>query len=149
MRPVRVRAPWRPPLRSSLLLAGLAAAALLPLSAQAAVYKANGCQVTVPDGWVTSRTRVASPDKKLWASLLQAGSAAEVVQIDTSLQATKVSEDERIILMVSTAAFGGLTNRQYHAITKTAPSCAADVTSPAGPEEATARQIALTVGVAK
>ena len=132
-----------------MFVAGLALLAALPLSAQAAVYKANGCQVTVPDGWVTSRTRIASPDKKLWASLLQADSAAQVVQIETSLQATKVSEDARVVLMVSTASFGGLTNRQYHAITKTTPSCAADVTSPAGPDEATARQIALTVSVAK
>ena len=59
-----------------------------------------------------------------------------------------MSEDSHLVLLVSTASFGGLTNKQYHAITKTTPSCIADVTSPAGPQEATAKQIAVTVGLA-
>ena len=136
-------------MRLSHLFALIAAAAALPALAHAATYKKEGCQVSVPDGWVESRSRVARPDKKIWASLMQGGSAAEIVQVEAGLQATKVSEDGHIILMVSTASFGGLTNRQYHAITKTTPSCVADVTSPAGPDEATARQIAATVGLAR
>ena len=126
----------------------VAAAALAPAMAQAAVYKVDHCQVTVPDGWVTSRSRIARPDKKVWVSLMEAPTMAEIVAVETGLKATKVSEDGRIVLMVSSASFGGLTNKQYHAITKTAPSCVADVTAPAGAEEPLARQIAATVGLA-
>ena len=136
-------------MRLAPIFALAAAAITFPALAHAATYKKEGCQVTVPDGWVESRSRVARPDKKLWASVMQAGTAAEIVQVETGLKATKVSEDGRIILMVSSASFGGMTNRQYHAITKTTPSCVADVTSPAGPDEAAARQIAATVSLAR
>jgi hypothetical protein len=51
--------------------------------------------------------------------------------------------------MVSTPSFGGLTNKQYHVITKTAPSCVADVTAPAGPDEALAKTIAQSVVMKK
>jgi hypothetical protein len=129
--------------RLSLIVAALAA--LAPAAAQAAVYQSGHCKITVPDGWVTSRSRIARPDKKVWASLMDAPTSAEIVAVEAGLQATRVSEDGRIILMVSSASFAGLTNKQYHAITKTAPSCVADVTAPAGPEEALARQIAGTV----
>ena len=112
----------------------IAAVATIPVAGHAAVYKSDGCQVTVPDTWVASRTRIASPDKKQWAALMQGGSAAEIVQVETSLKATMVSQDARLILMVSSASYAGLTNRQYHAITRTTPSCVADVTVPAGAE---------------
>ncbi len=136
-------------MRASFLVSLLAFAAVLPGVSRAEVYKADGCQVTVPSGWVTSRTRIATPDKKLWASLMQAPTAAEAIQVEQGLKAVKVSEDGHMVLLVSTASFAGLTNKQYHAITKTSPSCVADVTSPAGPQEATAKQIAVTVGLAR
>lgn len=138
----------RPPVSaySQLLLALLCVAAFVwPAASHAEAYAKDGCQVTVPSGWIVSRSRVASPDKKTWAALMSAGSAAEIVQVETSLKAVKVSEDARIILMASSASFSGLTNRQFHAITKTTPSCLADVTAPAGPTEANARAIAMTV----
>ena len=118
-----------------------------PAAGQAAVYQSGHCKITVPDGWVTSRSRIARPDKKVWAALMEAPTSAEIVAVESGLQATRVSEDGHMVLMVSSASFGGLTNKQYHAITKTAPSCVADVTAPAGPEEALARQIAGTVAV--
>ena len=137
-------------MRAPLLVSLIALAAVAtPLAALAEVYKSDGCQVTVPDGWLASRTRIATPDKKLWASLMRAQNAAEALQVEQSLNAAKVSEDAHMVLLVSSASFAGMTNKQYHAITKSSPSCVADVTSPAGPQEATARQIAATVGLAR
>ena len=130
-----------------LLIVGAVLAA--PGVSLAGVYKADGCQVVTPDGWVASKSRIAAPDKKLWASLMQAGTAAEAIQVERNLGAVKVSETPGVMLMVSTASYGGLTNKQYHAISKTTPSCVADVTAPAGPQEATAKQIAGTVRLAK
>jgi hypothetical protein len=135
-----------PPLRSGALCI---AALMMPAAAQAGVYAKEGCQITVPGNWVASKSRIASPDKKVWASVMSAGSAAEIVRVETSLKATRVAEDGRIILMASSASFGGLTNRQFHAITKTTPACLADVTVPAGSMEAAAKAIALTIRPAK
>jgi len=138
------------PLRVLPLLPLLAAAIVAaPAVSQAAVYKADGCQVTVPDGWVTSKTRIATPDKKLWVELMSAPTAGEIISVETNLKATKLAEDGRMALMVSSASYGGLTNKQFHAITKTSPACLADVTVPAGAAEATGRQIAVTVGPAR
>jgi len=132
------------------LLAPICLAAFgLPTAGHAETYAREGCQVTVPSGWIVSRSRIASPDKKTWAALSSAGSAAEIVQVETSLKAVKVSENAQIILMASSASFGGLTNRQFHAITKTTPSCLADVTAPAGATEANARAIAMTIRPAR
>ena len=131
------------------ILTALAAILLAPATAFAGQYQEGHCSVTTPNDWVTSKTRSARPDKKVWAGLIEAPTTAEIVALETSMKATKVSEDGRIILMVSSASFGGQTNRQYHAITKTAPSCLADVTAPAGPEEALARQVAMTVTMKK
>ena len=114
---------------------------------QALAYKDGHCSLTVPDGWVVSRSRVARPDKKVWASLLEAPTTAEIVNLELSLKAVKVSEDSRVIVLVSTASFGGQTNKQYHVVTKSGPACVADVTAPAGAEEALAKQIGLTVSV--
>ena len=127
----------------------LAAALAAPALSHAAPYQDGHCQVTVPDGWVKSKTRIASPDKKVWASLLEAPTAAEILTVETGLKAVKVSENAQQVLMVSTASFGGLTNKQYHAITKTAPSCVADVTAPAGADEALAKTIAQSVVMKK
>ena len=128
----------------------LVAAALSPAAAQAGgVYAGDGCKLDTPADWVVSKSRTSTPDKKLWATLMSAPSAAQIVQIESGLKATKVSEDARLIVMVSSASAFGMTNRQYHAITKTTPSCLADVTSPAGPQEATAKAIAMTVRPAK
>ena len=103
----------------------------------------------MPDGWVTSKTRIATPDKKLWVELMSAPTAGEIISVETNLKATKLAEDGRMVLMVSSASYGGLTNKQFHAITKTSPACLADVTVPAGAAEATGRQIAVTVGPAR
>ena len=127
----------------------LVAALAAPTAAGAAAYARTGCQVEAPDGWVASKTRIASADKRMWASLLSAGTSAEIVSIETGLKATKVSEDGRIILMMSSASYGGQTNTQFHAITKTTPSCVADVTAPAGPQEAAAKAIAMSVKPAR
>ena len=116
-----------------------------PVMAHAAVYAKEGCQVTVPDGWVTSKTRIASPDKKQWASLLSAPTAADITKLEVSLGAKAAAGKPGVDLLVSTASFGGQTNVQFHAVTHTTPACLADVTAPAGAGEAAAKQIALTV----
>ncbi len=134
----------------NLALALVAAAALAaPGLSQAAVYKVGHCQVTVPDGWVTSKTRIARPDKKVWASLLEAPTANEIVSVEKSMGVAVVSDGPGLTLMAQTASYGGLTNKQYHAITKTTPACDADVAFPAGPDDALGKQIALSVKVVK
>jgi hypothetical protein len=125
------------------------AAACLPALAQAAPYAKGHCQVSVPDGWVASKTRIASPDKSRWASLIEAPTTAEVIQLETSMGASKVSETGGAVLLTQTASFGGKTNRMYHAVTKTSPACLADVTFPDGVDDAAARQIALSVKTVK
>ena len=115
----------------------------------AAVYKQEGCQIEVPADWVASKQRVSRPDKKVWAELLKASSTAEVVTLETSLKAVKVGEDGGHVVLMSTASYGGLTNRMYHTVTKGSPACLADVTSPAGPDEALAKSIGHTVAIAK
>jgi hypothetical protein len=130
-------------------LAAAVAALCLPGLAHAGVYKNGHCQVTVPDGWVASRTRMASPDKSRWASLIEAPTSADVVKMETSLGAKPVTDQGGVVLMTQTASFGGKTNRMYHAITKTAPSCLADVTFPDGVDDAANRQIALSVKTSK
>lgn len=134
---------------SRLTSCGLVAVVVLAAgpAAFAAPYQKGHCQVSVPADWVASKTRIASADKKMWASLLEAPTAAEAVALETSFKATKVSEDGRQVLMVSTASAGRMTNKQFHAITKTTPSCLADVTTPAGPGEAQAQAIAKTVAM--
>ena len=123
----------------------MAAVLAAPGLSRAAVYKVGHCQVTVPDGWVTSRSRIARPDKKVWASLMEAPTAAEIVTVYRNLKAPVVSDGPGLTLMAETASYGGLTNKQYHAITKTSPACDADVTFPNGPDDALGRQIALSV----
>lgn len=136
-------------MRYLLVCLTLAAALAAPALSHAAPYQDGHCQVTVPDGWIKSKTRIASVDKKVWASLLEAPTAAEIIAVETGLNAVKLSENGQQILMVSTASYGGLTNKQYHAITKTSPSCVADVTAPAGPDEALAKSIAQSVVMKK
>jgi hypothetical protein len=132
---------------------GLVAAAAIvsaPVVVSAGPYPVDHCQVTTPNDWVVSKSRSARADKKVWVSLMEAPTAAEIIGVETNLKAVKVSEDAHVLLMASTAAFGGLTNKQFHAITKTSPSCVADVTAPAGgADEALARQVALTVAMKK
>lgn len=130
---------------------GLVLAAALGASGagQAAPYVKDHCKLDVPADWVASKTRIARADKKLWASLLEAPSAAEAVNLELSMKAVKVSEDGKQVVLVSTASAGGMTNKQFHVITKTTPSCLADVTAPAGPDEATAKKIGQTVSLAK
>lgn len=130
-------------------IALLAAAIGLPGLAHAGVYKDGHCQVTVPDGWVASKTRIASPDKSRWASLLDAPTSAEIVKLETSMGAKPVSETGAIVLMTQTASYGGKTNRMYHAISKSSPACLADIAFPDGVDDAGARAIAMTVKVAK
>jgi hypothetical protein len=120
-----------------------------PGLSQAAVYAHDHCQVVVPDGWVASKTRIASADKLRWASLMSAPTAAEIIQMEKGLGAKPVSDSGGITLMSSTASYGGLTNVQFHAISHTSPACIADVTVRAGADEALATQIALTVKPAK
>jgi hypothetical protein len=127
----------------------IAAAVLaIPAAAEAGAYVQDGCQVSVPDNWTRTAQRAASPDKSVWASVMQASTAAEAIQVEQGLQATKVSEDGRLVMMVSSASFAGKTNKQFHAITKSTPSCIADVTVPAGAGEAQAQAIAATVQLA-
>jgi hypothetical protein len=121
---------------------------VLPAAADAGVFAKEGCQVTVPDTWTHTSQRAVSPDKSTWAGVMQAPTAAEAIQVEQSLQATKVSEDARVVIMVSSASFAGKTNKQFHAITKGAPSCIADVTVPAGAGEPQAQAIAATVQLA-
>lgn len=130
---------------------GLVAAMTLAVAnvGHAAPYRDGHCQIDVPADWVASKTRTARPDKKLWAGLIEGPSAAEIVTMELSLKAVKLSEDGKQIMLVSTASGSGMTNKQYHVITKTTPSCVADVTSPAGPEEALAKKIAQTVTVVR
>ena len=127
----------------------LAAAMAVASTGHAAPYRNDGCQVDVPADWVSSKTRIARPDKKVWASLMQAPTTAEAVNLELSLKAVKVGEDSRQVTLVSTASYGGLTNKQYHVITKSSPACMADVTAPAGPDEALAKSVGLTVKPAK
>ncbi len=127
----------------------LAAASAAAGAGHAAPYRKNGCQVDVPADWVVSKTRVARPDKKVWASLLQAPTTAEAVNLELSLKAVKLAEDARQVTLVSTASYGGLTNKQYHVVTKTSPACLADVAAPAGPDETLAKSVARSVTLAK
>ena len=137
-------------MRNSILGAAVLAAAMAAASTgHAATYRQEGCQVEVPADWVASKVRVARPDKKVWASLLQAPTTAEIVNLELGLKAVKVGEDARTITLVSTASFGGLTNKQYHVVSKSSPSCVADVTAPAGPDEALAKSVGHTVSVAR
>ncbi|MDB5432272.1 MAG: hypothetical protein JWP35_3388 [Caulobacter sp.] len=131
----------------SLGLAAAVAALSLSSPSQAMAYKDGKCAVTVPDGWVISKSRAARPDKKIWVSMMDAPTSAEIVNVELGLKAVKVSEDGRFIVLVSTASYGGLTNKQYHVVSKTSPSCVADVTAPAGADEALARQIGMTLSV--
>jgi hypothetical protein len=135
----------------TLKLAAVAIVALVtvPGVALAGTYKSDGCQLTVPDDWVASKTQTATRDKKFSASLMHVSTAAEAVRLELGFGAVKVSEDGRLVILLSTASYGGLTNKQYHAVTKTIPSCLADVTAPAGPGESIAKSIAATVGLAK
>ncbi len=132
-------------LGAAVLVAVTAAAS----TSQAAPYVKEGCKIDVPADWVASKTRIARPDKKVWASLLQAPTTAEAVNLELSLKAVKVSEDGKQVTLVSTASYGGLTNKQYHVVTKSAPACLADVTAPAGPDEALAKSVAHTVTLAR
>ena len=118
-------------------------------TSHAAPYLKEGCQIEVPADWVASKSRVARPDKKVWADVLQAPSTAEAVNLELSLKAVKLAEDAQQVTLVSTASLGGLTNKQYHVVTKTSPACLADVTAPAGPEENLAKSVAHTVKLAK
>ena len=130
-------------------VAVLAAAMAAASAGHAAPYRKDGCQVEVPADWVASKTRIARTDKKVWASLMQAPTTAEAVNLELGLKAVKVGEDARQVTLVSTASYGGLTNKQYHVITKSSPACMADVTAPAGPDEALAKSVGLTVKLAK
>lgn len=137
-------------MRIGLLVFASAALVLGASASQAAPYVDGACQLNAPADWVASKTRIARADKKVWASLLQAPTAAEIVALEASFKAVKLSEDGKQIVMVSTASAGGLTNKQFHVITKTSPSCLADVTAPAGgADEALAKSVALTVAVHK
>jgi hypothetical protein len=133
------------------ILSSLAAVAVIATAgvSHAAPFRKEHCQVEVPADWTQSKTRAARADKKVWVGLLEAPTAAEAVSVEASLKAEKVSEDAGKIVMVSTASAGGQTNKQYHVITKTTPSCVADATAPAGPDEALAKQVGLSVKVAK
>ena len=127
----------------------LAAVTAVASTGQAAPYSKEGCKIDVPADWVASKTRIARPDKKVWASLLQAPTTAEAVNLELSLKAVKVSEDAKQVTLLSTASSGGLTNKQYHVVTKSSPACLADVTAPAGPDEALAKAVAHTVALAR
>ncbi len=130
-------------------VAAMAAALAAASAVQAEPYRKDGCQIDVPAGWVASKTRIARADKKVWASLLQAPTAAEAVNLELSMKAVKLGEDARQVTLVSSASMGGLTNKQYHVVSKTTPACLADVTAPAGPDEALAKSVALSVKPAK
>ncbi len=137
-------------MRNSIWGAAVLAAAMAAASTgHAATYRSDGCQLEVPADWVASKTRIASPDKKVWASLLQASNTAEAVNLELSLKAARLGEDARTVTLVSTASFGGLTNKQYHVVTKSTPACLADVTAPAGPLEALAKSVGATVKLAR
>ncbi|WP_372785944.1 hypothetical protein [Phenylobacterium sp.] len=132
----------------------LGQAALIALLATAGVshaapYRDGHCQIDAPADWVKSKTRIARADKKMWASLLEAPTAAEIVNMEVGLKAVKVSEDARQVVLVSTASYGGLTNKLYHVVSKTSPACVADVAAPAGPDEALAKKIGQTVTAVK
>jgi hypothetical protein len=132
-----------------LSVAAVLFSALLPGLAQAGAYVDGHCQVAVPQDWVKSKTRIASPDKKRWASLLEAPTAAEIVKMETGMGAKAVSDSGGVVLLTQTASYGGKTNRMYHAISKTSPACLADVAFPDGVDDAANRQIALSVRLAK
>lgn len=134
---------------SRLALALSLAFACLPGLILAAPYAKGHCQVIVPDGWVASKTRIASPDKSRWASLIEAPTSAEVVKMEVSMGAKPVSETGSLVLLTQTASFGGKTNRMYHAVTKSSPSCLADVTFPDGMDDAAARTVAMSVKAVK
>ena len=126
----------------------LAAATAAASAGHAATFRQDGCQIEVPANWVMTKSRASRPDKKVWAELLKASSTAEVVTLELNLKAVKGGEDGQHVILVSTASYGGLTNRMYHVVTKGSPACLADVTSPAGPDEALAKSIGQTVTVA-
>ena len=126
-------------------LATLLFAASAAGMAHAAPYVAEGCQLNAPADWTASKTRIARADKKMWASLLQASTAAEAITLEKGLGATLVSDGPGLTVLVTSVSYGGLTNKQFHAISKTTPSCVADVTAPAGAEEGAALAIAKTV----
>lgn len=112
---------------------------------QAAVYTSDHCQVIVPNDWVASKSRSASADKKEWATLMSAPTAAEIIQVETGLGAKPAGDAHGISLYTTTLSFGGKTNVAYIAVSHTTPSCMAQVTSPPGAGEAASKQIALTV----
>ncbi len=128
-------------------VSAVAAAAILATvagAAQAAVFKDDGCQVTVPDSWKITKQRAVGPGQNNWAETMKGDSVAQIVAIEKNLGATKVSEDAHVIIMVSSASAAGMTNKQFHGISKTTPSCVADVTTPAGAGEAAAKAMAMT-----
>ena len=125
----------------------IAAVAVLtvPALGQAAPYVVGNCKLNVPADWVASKSRIARADKKVWASLLEAPTVAEIVNLELGLKATKLSEDGGHVLLLSTASGSGQTNKQFHAVSKSSPACLADVTSVNGADDGGAKQIALTV----
>jgi hypothetical protein len=116
-----------------------------PAFAQAAPYVVGNCKLNAPADWVASKSRIARADKKVWASLLEAPTVAEIVNLELGLKAVKVSEDGGHVLLLSTVSASGQTNKQFHAVSKSSPACLADVTSVNGADDAAAKQIALTV----
>jgi hypothetical protein len=113
-------------------------------AAQAGDFQQEGCHVTVPADWKITKTRAIGPGHNSWAEITSGGTADEGAKIEQSFGAAKLSEDGRIILMVSSVSGSGQTNKLFHAITKTTPSCIIDVATPAGAGEAQAKAIAMT-----
>jgi hypothetical protein len=126
------------------LIAAVAALAT-PALGQAEPYVVGNCKLNAPVDWVASKSRIARADKKVWASLLEAPTVAEIVNLELGLKAVKVSEDGGHVLLLSTVSGSGQTNKQFHAVSKSSPACLADVTSVNGADDAAAKQIALTV----
>jgi hypothetical protein len=133
----------------SLVLIAAAAAMSVPGFAQAADFTDDHCTVTVPADWKMSKTRASSPDKKVWVELLSAPTAAEIVQTEVGLGGKSLPDEGGKTVLVTSASFGGLTNKAYIIVTKGAPACMAQGAAPAGDREALAKQVALTVRVAR
>ncbi len=130
----------RPTPSIRIALAALAAAAALPVSAHAEVFKdsAGVCQITADDDWEEHGNRFVAPTPGFYARVRSGGTAAEVKAAVAAQGGVLVNENAQRALY--SAQVQG--NKLYWVVTKTTPACFTTVTFHAGAEDAAARRIA-------
>ena len=133
--------------RKTLPLAFAALMSALPAVVSAEPFVSGGCKLDIPSGWAPVVLRAMGPpgQKNFYVKTVQAPTAEEITRQITALGGTVAYDKPNLRLVELTASNAGRTNRQFWAITKTAPSCAGIATTPAGPQEAQARSIVETI----